>query len=488
MADFAGPRHVADVEQSVDPLFDLDEGAVVGQIADGAADQGAGRITIGHFVPGIGLGLLHAERDFLLLFIDAQDDDFDFVVDVDQLVGMADSLGPRHFADVDQPLDPFFEFDEGTVAHHVDDGSLDDRADGVLGFDRLPGAGLFCFRPRAIFSFSRSTCRIITSTSWSMLTISEGWPMRPQLMSVMCNSVDSAQVDKLAELGDVFDHAFAELAGFEGREELRFLFGPLGFDQGPAADDDIAPRVVDFEDDALDGAADVVADVGRPADIDLAGRQKDVDADVDEQAALDFANDGAGDDVVLVNGFHHLAPGFDLFGLALAEDDHAPRLFGAAKDVFDVFDQHFNDVADLGWFFPLFPLVAGDRAFAFVADVDQHGLFVDAENFAIDDLIDGEVFTSPVDLIGCGAAERGRQFLFPFLLIEVQPTNQITINHLVLICPYADARSVVQSGSPGEGSKTKRDRSKGMLPESGQSTLIDKDELGKRESVIVAVR
>ena len=97
MADLAGPRHVADVQQAVDALFDLDEGAVVGEVADGAGDQGAGRIAVGHFVPGVGLGLLHAERDFLLFLIDAQHDDFDLVVDVDQLVGMADSLGPATF-------------------------------------------------------------------------------------------------------------------------------------------------------------------------------------------------------------------------------------------------------------------------------------------------------------------------------------------------------------------------------------------------------
>jgi len=50
------------------------------------------------------------------------------------------------------------------------------------------GEGVFCFSPRAIFSFSRSTPMIITSSSWSMRTIWEGCPMRPQLMSVMCSS------------------------------------------------------------------------------------------------------------------------------------------------------------------------------------------------------------------------------------------------------------------------------------------------------------
>ncbi len=36
---------------------------------------------------------------------------------------------------------------------------------------------------------------------------------------------------------------------------------------------------------------DVVADVGGPADVDLAGGQEDVDADIDQQAALDLAGD-----------------------------------------------------------------------------------------------------------------------------------------------------------------------------------------------------
>ena len=87
-------------------------------------------------------------------------------------------------------------------------------------------------------------------------------------------AVDAAQVDERAELGDVLDHALAELADFERGEQLGFLLGPFGLDQGPAADDDISPGVVDFQHDALDRAADVIADVGRPADVDLAGRQE----------------------------------------------------------------------------------------------------------------------------------------------------------------------------------------------------------------------
>ena len=74
----------------------------------------------------------------------------------------------------------------------------------------------------------------------------------------------------------------------------------LVLDQLAAADDDVAPGLVDLEDLALDLAVDVIADVRRPADVHLAGGEKDVDADVDQQAALDLAGDGAGDDVAFL--------------------------------------------------------------------------------------------------------------------------------------------------------------------------------------------
>ena len=171
-------------------------------------------------------------------------------------------------------------------------------------------------------------------------------------------AVDAAQVDERAELGDVLDHALAELADFERAEQLGLLLGPFGLDQRPAADDDVAPRVVDLQHDALDRAADVVADVGRAADVDLAGRQEDVDADVDQQPALDLARDRAGDDVVFVDGLHHLQPGLDLLGLALAQGDHAAPFFGAAEDVFDFLDEHLDVLAGFGRLFVFFPLVA----------------------------------------------------------------------------------------------------------------------------------
>ena len=64
VADLLGPRQVGDVQQAVDAFFDLDERAVVGDVADLALDHRAGRIFLGHAFPGVLLDLLHAEARF----------------------------------------------------------------------------------------------------------------------------------------------------------------------------------------------------------------------------------------------------------------------------------------------------------------------------------------------------------------------------------------------------------------------------------------
>ena len=122
----------------------------------------ARRVAVGDLVPRVRLGLLHAQRDFLLLLVDVEDHDLDLVVDVHQLARMVDALGPGHLADVHQAFDAVFELHERAVAHDVDDRALDARADRVLARRRSPtGWRVFCLRPRAIFSFSWSMCRIM---------------------------------------------------------------------------------------------------------------------------------------------------------------------------------------------------------------------------------------------------------------------------------------------------------------------------------------
>src|SRR5262249_36062983 len=122
-------------------------------------------------------------------------------------------------------------------------------------------------------------------------------------------AVDAAEIDEGAELSDVLDDAAADLARLDLGQELLLHLQSLVLEELAAADDDVPAGLVDLEDLALNLAVDVVADVGRAADVHLAGGQEDVDTDVDEQPALDLAGDGA------LDGVAFLVLGDDLFPL-----------------------------------------------------------------------------------------------------------------------------------------------------------------------------
>ena len=92
--DFLRPAHVADVEEAVDALFDLNEGAVRSEVPHRALDDRADRVVVVDEVPRVRLSLLHAERDLLLLVTDIQDDDLDLLVRVDELRGVVDAASP----------------------------------------------------------------------------------------------------------------------------------------------------------------------------------------------------------------------------------------------------------------------------------------------------------------------------------------------------------------------------------------------------------
>src|SRR3546814_3129716 len=67
------PRHFADVDQAFDARFQLDEGAVIGDVGDGAGELRADRIFGRHAFPRIAFELLHAQADALRVAVDADD-------------------------------------------------------------------------------------------------------------------------------------------------------------------------------------------------------------------------------------------------------------------------------------------------------------------------------------------------------------------------------------------------------------------------------
>ena len=109
------------MHQALDPGFQLHEGAVIGDVGDAAGELGANRIFRLHTVPGVGLQLLHAQRDALRVRVDLDDLHLDGVADGQDLARMVDAF-PTHVGDVQQAVDAA-EVNErtvvGDVLHHA---------------------------------------------------------------------------------------------------------------------------------------------------------------------------------------------------------------------------------------------------------------------------------------------------------------------------------------------------------------------------------
>src|SRR5579872_4413744 len=124
--DALAPRHLADVDQAFDARLEFDERAVVGEAHDLAGEPRADRVALDHVRPRIVHQLLVAERHALGRRVVLQDDDVDFLIDLEQLRRVRHAA-PRHVGDVEQAVDAA-EVDERPVVGNVLDDAAEDLA------------------------------------------------------------------------------------------------------------------------------------------------------------------------------------------------------------------------------------------------------------------------------------------------------------------------------------------------------------------------
>ena len=79
----------------------------------------ADRVADLDLVPRVRLELADAERDLLLVRVDAEHHGLDLLVEFEHVAGAGDALGPGKFGDVDQAFDAAFEFDERAVGQRA---------------------------------------------------------------------------------------------------------------------------------------------------------------------------------------------------------------------------------------------------------------------------------------------------------------------------------------------------------------------------------
>ncbi len=345
------------------------------------------------------LGALEREADLAIVDIDAEDLDFDFVADLDD-VGRVLDLVIGEFADVQQAFEAGFEFDEDAEVGDLGDFALDDHAGLVVGGDGME-PGVFGHLLEAegdavLFLIDREDDALdFVALLEQFARVSD--LLGPGEIADVQEAVDAFfDFDESAVVGEVADLAGDDSAG-----------GILLGEQGPGvgfgllhAEADFLLGLVDVEDDHFDLLADAdhfarVVDAFGPAHFGDVDEAFDAFFELHERTIGHDVRDGAldaGADGVLL---FSVLPRRSLFLLQTMSD----LLFF----LIDVEDDHFDFLIELDH-------VAGvvDAAPGHIGDVEEA---IDAaevdERAEVGDVLDGA-------LAGLADGDFAEEFLLGF--------------------------------------------------------------------------
>ena len=223
--------------------------------------------------------------------------------------------------------------------------------------------------------------------TWTLTGLADGQRLgrvvdaAPGDVGDMQQAIDAAEVHERAVVGDVLDHAVQDHAFLEALDQLAALLRAGLFQHRAAGDDDVAARAVHLQDLERLRRAHQRADVAHRADIDLAaGQERHRAAEIDGEAALDPAVDGAVDALLRLERLFEIGPCLFAAGLLARQDDRAVA-------VFIPLDIQLDHVAglDVRLGAGRAEFLEGDAALGLQADIDDGEFVGQAQHAAGDD-------------------------------------------------------------------------------------------------------
>jgi hypothetical protein len=246
------------------------------------------------------------------------------------------------------------------------------------------GSSLSCLRPRAtLLALLVDVEHLDLDLLIDLDHVARVIDPAPRHVGDVQQAVEATEVDERAEVGDVLDHALAHLLFLDLGEEGALELLALLFDEAATRDDDVHAVFVDLDDAGFDLLALPLTDVLGATNVDLRGGQERVDADVDEQSALDLARDEAADDVAFAVLVDDRFPSANAIRLALADLDHALA-------VVEALDQDFELLTGRD-FFRLLELGQVDLTLRLRTDVDVDVVAGAADDRPLDDLFGEDI-------------------------------------------------------------------------------------------------
>src|SRR5262249_25735679 len=160
------------------------------------------------------------QANLVFLLVDVQHLHLDRVPGSNYLVGVIDAARPAHLADVNEPLDAWFELDEGAVGHHIDDLTLVPAPDWIPGGHVLPPVRHQVLQRQgyllALLVDGQDVDLQLFIDLDDLARIDDALPAH---VGDVQKSVDATEVDEGAEVGDVLDDPLADLARLDLGQE-----------------------------------------------------------------------------------------------------------------------------------------------------------------------------------------------------------------------------------------------------------------------------
>ncbi len=313
----------------------------------------------------------------------------------DDLLGELDvALG--QLGDVHQALDAVVDAHERTERDELGDLARHDLADGVGAGEVLPRVLLGRLQRQGdTLAVHVDVEHLDGDLVADLDDLGRVVDVLPGQLGDVDETVDAAEVDERTEVDDRRHDTGADLALAELLEEGGAHLGLGLLEPGTAGQDHVVAVLVELDDLGLDLLADVRLEVADAAHLDQRRGQEATQADVEDQAALDDLDDGAGDDAVLLLDLLDRAPGALVLGALLGQDE--PTLLVLLLE-----DQGLDLVADrddvVGVDVVLDgQLARGDDTLGLVADVEQDLVAVDLDDATVDDVAVVEVLDRRVD-------------------------------------------------------------------------------------------
>src|SRR5512132_1378925 len=197
-------------------------------------------------------------------------------------------------------------------------------------------------------------------------------------------TIHAVEIDKRAEVRDVFDRANNTVAEVHAFQEFLALFAALLFDHLAPAEHDVLSVVIESNDFEIISVPDELLQILWWNDIDLRCRQKCFHADVHHQAAFDHRSHFTFDQAVTLKNGNDLVPVLAVGCFLLREHYHA--FF-----VLQPFQENIDLVANLQRL-GIFKFAQRNDTLGLISDIDEHFARANFQNLPFDDASFSEVW------------------------------------------------------------------------------------------------